>query len=444
MATGSSSDTGPEPGTPEVGVLRVAKVRTGGHGYYLEVAGNGTGTGVEAPGRWLGTGAAALGLRGEVHGDALGAVLRGDDPLTLRRLGRSHDRVTVAGFDLSFCAPKSVSMLHALSPPEVAGEVLAAHERAVDAALDYVERRAVAVRRPERGALVPVAADAVAVAGFIHRVSRALDPHLHSHVVMANLGRGPEGRFSALDGRGVYAHTPAAGALYHAQLRHELTTRLGVAWEPLRHGRGDIAGIGVEARRAFSQRAAAIAEHLSARGLGGARASAIAGHATRPVRETQRSADDLRPLWHDRARALGLGPEDLGAVLDRMPRRPGPGPDPALGERVVEELRQRGGSATRRDVVRVWSATLGEGAPAVAVEEAADRLLGSLPLTPAHAGRVERGGVGERRHLVGGRELTPGRGELERLLAARGMQMASGPERGLGRERSDDLGLGFG
>jgi len=425
-------------------VLRVAKVRKGGHAYYLEVAGNGTGTGIEAPGRWLGTGAAALGLRGEVHGDALGAVLEGDDPLTRHRLGRSHDRVTVAAFDLSFCAPKSVSLLQALGPPEVAGEVLAAHERAVDAAVHYVERRAVAVRRPAGGALVPVPAEAVAAAGFVHRVSRALDPHLHSHVVMANLGRGPEGRFSALDGRGVYAHSPAAGALYHAQLRHELTSRLGVTWEPLRHGRADVAGIGPETRRAFSQRAAAIAEHLSARGLGGARARTIAGHATRPGRDTNLSADDLRPSWRVRARAMGLGPDDFGAVLDQVPRRPGPGPDPALGEGIVEELGRRGRSATRRDVVRVWCGALGEGAPAAAVEEVADRLLESLPMTPAHAGQVERCGVGERRHVVGGPELTPGRGELQRLLAARGMQMAVGPDRVVGRGRGEDLGFGLG
>ncbi len=417
-------------------MLSMAKVRKGGHAYYLEVAGNGTGSGIEAPGVWVGTGAAALGLGGEVTGDALGAVLEGDHPVTLRRLGRSHDRVTVAAFDLSFCAPKSVSMLHALSPPPVAGEVRAAHVRAVDAALQYVERQAVAVRRPVGGNLVPVAADAVATAGFVHRVSRALDPHLHSHVVMANLGRGPEGNFTALDGRGLYAHAPAAAALYHVQLRHELTTRLGVAWEPLRHGRADVAGIGPEARRAFSQRAAAIADHLSARGLGGPRARALAAHATRPARDTHRSADDLRASWEARAEAVGLGPTDLGAVLDRVPRRAGPGVDPDLGQVVVSQLGRRGPTTTRRDVVRAWCGTVGEGAPASAVEDAADRLLESMPPTVAHAGRLERRGVGERRHVVDGLQVSREPSQLERLLAARGMQVAPGPER--------DLGLGLG
>jgi len=425
-------------------VLRVAKVRRAGHAYYLEVAGNGAGTGIEAPGVWLGTGAPALGLRGEVDGDALGAVLAGDDPVTSHRLGRFHDRVTVAGFDLSFCAPKSVSMLHALGPTEIADDVRAAHEAAVDAALDYVERRAVAVRRPALGRLVPVEAQAVASAGFVHRVSRALDPHLHSHVVMANLGRGPEGTYSALDGRGLYAHRSAADALYHAQLRHELTTRLGVAWEPLRHGRADVSGISTEARLAFSQRGAAIAEHVAARGLGGPRARAIASHVTRPERDPHRSIEDLRPEWKSRAQALGLGPAELGAVVDRVPRRGGSGLDHTYGEVVAGALARRGETVSRRDVVEAWCGALAQGAPAAAVEEAADRLLESMPPIEAHRGRIESRGVGERRHVVGGREVNRHRDELEQLLAARGMELAPGPGRGVGRGRSEDLGLGFG
>ena len=246
--------------------------------------------------------------------------------MTAERLGRFHDRVTVTAFDLTFSAPKSVSLLHASSSLPVADAGGAAHGQAVGAALDYVERRAVAVRRRADGVALPEPADAVASAGFVHRVSRALDPHLHTHVVLANLGRGPDGAFSALDGRGLYAHAAAAGALYHVQLRHELTARLGVAFEPLQGGRADVAGIGVDVRRAFSQRAAAIAEHLAARGLGGSRASTIAGHATRPSRDPTKSADQLRPWWEERARHAGLDPERLTTVLDRVPRRAGPRP----------------------------------------------------------------------------------------------------------------------
>ncbi|MGA2520727.1 MAG: MobF family relaxase [Acidimicrobiales bacterium] len=443
-------------------VLRLAKVHAGGHGYYLEAAGAGAGVGMEAPGQWLGAGSAALGLHGVVDASALGAVLRGDDPATGQRLGPWHDRVTVAAFDLSFCAPKSVSLLHALAPPDVAGEVHEAHGRAVAAALDYVERRAVAVRRPVDGTPVPVAADAVPAAGFVHRVSRALDPHLHTHVVLANLGRDGTGRFSAVDGRGLYAHAAAADALYHAHLRHELTSRLGVAWEPLRSGRADVAGIGHEARLAFSQRAVAIAEHLASRRLGGPRAKDIAGHATRPGRDLTVSVEGLRPGWERRAREVGLGPGRLEATLDRVSRRAGPGPDEARRGAVVDALGRRAPTAFRRDVVRAWCTTLPAGAPAPAVEAAAERTVGSLATTPSHAARAERPGVGERRYALDGRRhdgpgLDPasagrhasrvaGRDgdQLAALLARRDMRVARDPGRGLGRTVDVDGGMGLG
>ncbi|HUO48141.1 MAG TPA: MobF family relaxase, partial [Acidimicrobiales bacterium] len=232
-------------------MLRLAKLPLGGHAYYLEVAA-GTGSGIEAAGRWVGSGPGVLGLAGEVGAGPLAAVLAGCDPATGETLGGARHRVTVAAFDLTFAAPKSVSLLHALGDAEVGRAVGAGHEAAVEAALAYVERHALGVRRgtgPERRVET---ASGTPAASFVHRTSRADDPHLHTHVVTANLARGPDGRWGAVDGRGLYAHAAAAGALYHAHLRYELRTRLGVAWGPLERGRGDIEGIGPQARRAFS------------------------------------------------------------------------------------------------------------------------------------------------------------------------------------------------
>ncbi|HUI05109.1 MAG TPA: MobF family relaxase [Acidimicrobiales bacterium] len=427
-------------------MLRVAKLAKGGHAYYFAVT-PGTGTGVEAAGRWVGRGPHAFGLRGPVTEAALGAALAGDHPVSLARLGPSHDRVVVGGFDLTFCAPKSVSLLHALGAPEVSAAVREAHERAVDAAVDYVERHALAVRRPDGGVIVPQAAHAVAGACFVHRVSRALDPHLHSHVVVPNLGRDRAGTFSALDGRGVYAHRSTVDALYHVQLRHELTTRLGLSFEPARNGRADVAGIGVEARRVFSQRAVTIAEHLAARGLGGSRARDIAGHATRPRRDLRRSPDDLRGRWEERARAVGLSARRLSEVVDRVPRRAGPGPEELAPDGVAAALAGRS-TAARRDVVRAWCHALPAGAPAAAVERVADRLLDTMTPSPEHRARAERPGVGEPRYDVAERtvrraDIGRGGAVLARLLAARGMEApVHAPQRG--RAAGDDLGLGLG
>ena len=264
-----------------------------------------------------------------------------------------------------------------------------------------------------------------------------LSPHLHTHVVVANLGHGPEGTWSALDGRGLYAHAPAAAALYHALLRHELTTRLGVAWGPLDRGRADVAGIGGDAVRAFLRRATAIAEHVAARapegggparrhGGGAARARQVAAHATRPDRDVHVSAEDLRPQWEARALAVGLGPRRLDAVVDRVAPRRGPGRDPVGADAVLEappELFVAGATVSRRDVVRAVCASLPAGGPAASVEAAADRVLASLSEADAGRRRASGPGVGERRYTLtgAGRARTPGAPDrdLDHLLAAR-------------------------
>lgn len=436
-------------------MLRVAKVRAGGHAYYLEVAGA-TGTGIEAPGRWMGSGAPPMAMSGRVGADELAAVLAGEHPRTGEVLGTARSQVRVAGFDMTFSAPKSVSLLHALGDPEVVDAVAAGHEEAVRAAMSYVERRALAVRRrgPAAPVAVPTSVDGVAAAGFVHRVSRALDPHLHTHVVVANVGRGPEGEWSALDGRGVYAHASATDALYHVHLRDELTRRLGVSWDPPDRGRADIAGIGPEVRREFSRRAAEIAAHLAERELASGRARTVAGFVTRADKDPLLGADDLRPEWEGRALAVGFSPRRLDAVLDRSPRAAPLGVE-RHGDRlglgaamsgVVDNLHD---VVTRRAVVRECGRAVAAGAPATRVEEAADRLLEEMRPAPGHGGDHDGPGVAERRHEVRSPTLERGddshrrraeieRSELSLLLSGRAMALDRTTD------RRPDLGPGLG
>jgi len=450
-------------------MLRVAKVSAGGHAYYLDAADPAVAAGPEEPGTWLGAGGSALGLCGEVAGADLEAVLAGYDPAGGERLGLTHHRVRVAAFDLTFCAPKSVSLLHALGDAEVATAVAAGHGAAVEAAMDYVVRHALAVRRTRPGGRTIEPAEATAVAAFAHRTSRVLDPHLHTHAVTANLALGPDGTWSALDGRGVYAHRAAADALYHVQLRHELTCRLGVEWGPLAGGRGDLAGVGPGPRHAFSVRSAQIAAEVAALGLTSPRARDLAAHRTRIGRDSTRTTAELREWWHARAVAVGLGPDHLGAVVDRVPRRAAALPDPdALGAVVVDRLATRRRSATRRDVVTETSRSLGAGAPLVFVEAVADALVRDLDARhPGEAGR-DRPGVGERAFtVVAGHDAVQGwrkglsddrvrgavaeRRALDAALRRRSLATDGGLSRdGLSpvdRGRDDptpDLGYGFG
>ena len=135
-------------------VLSVWKLGHGQEAYYLEAVAQGVEdyyVGGEAPGRWIASSGTALGLAGEVAPDDLHAVLSGRDPSSGTRLGQPH---RVPGFDLTFRAPKSVSVLFGLGDPGTARQVRDAHDHAVEAALELgrAPRRVVATRARRRRA----------------------------------------------------------------------------------------------------------------------------------------------------------------------------------------------------------------------------------------------------------------------------------------------------
>jgi conjugative relaxase-like TrwC/TraI family protein len=195
----------------------------------------------EAAGERLGSGPLALGLASTVDGEHLHRVLGGEDPSTGDPL-RSTRGTRVPGFDLTFSAPKSVSVLLGICDDSVRAEIQRGHDRAVEDALGYLERVAASARRGHAGA-ESVRGDGLVAAAFRHRTSRAGDPQLHTHVLVANLVRCSDGRWSALDARRIYAHAKTAGYLYEARLRTELTASLGVEWTPIRNGIADVVGV---------------------------------------------------------------------------------------------------------------------------------------------------------------------------------------------------------
>ena len=130
-------------------VLSIGKLAVGQERYYEQQVAQGvddyfTGRG-ESPGRWLGRGAAELGLRGTVEDGELSMLMAGRDPRTGRTL--REQPVKVAALDLTFSAPKSVSVLHAVADERVSAALVACHEEAVEAALGYLEETAVFVSR---------------------------------------------------------------------------------------------------------------------------------------------------------------------------------------------------------------------------------------------------------------------------------------------------------
>src|ERR1700742_3083333 len=134
-------------------MLSIGKLGSGQETYYLEKVAEGaedyySGEG-EAEGQWIGAAAADLGLDGKVEPDALTAMLTGRNPVTGEPLGlkSAPGREPVPGFDLTFSAPKSVSLAWALGGHPVSGQVIEAHDAAVEAAVSYMERSACWARR---------------------------------------------------------------------------------------------------------------------------------------------------------------------------------------------------------------------------------------------------------------------------------------------------------
>jgi conjugative relaxase-like TrwC/TraI family protein len=392
-------------------VLKIRVLHRGGDRYYVDdlVPGRAEGTLVagEAPGVWSGRAAAGLGLSGTVAGREFVELLAGRHPAASRPLRVDRAGAT-SGFDLTFCAPKSVSILHLLAPTEMATEVGAGHAEAVADATGYLERAAAGVRRGGGGAR-RLDASGLAAGAFLHRTSRVLDPHLHTHVVVANVAQGPDGAWSSLDSRRLFRHGPAAQAVYHARLRYELSDRLGVAWTLRPSGLSDVVGVDATLCRLFSGRMADMEEHLHRHHPARPRSRQLAALATRPPKDRSRRVEDLVGEWRARAREIGFPPSELTQVVGLgRSVRPGRsvdasdggqgwsvrtrlasdmGPEPDRLARRLEELSSVERSLTRRDLVVEVAAASPAGAPSSLVESVVDRLgQGAASVTPAGAG----------------------------------------------------------
>jgi conjugative relaxase-like TrwC/TraI family protein len=402
----------------------------------------------EARGEWIGSAGLELGLSGPVEADDLRRVLAGLDPRDGSPLRGASSRVRVAGFDLTFSAPKSVSVLFGLGDESLRRRTRAAHDVAVREALGYLERSAAAVRRGHGGVVVEEASGLVA-AGFRHRTSRAGDPQLHTHVLVANLGRASDGRWSALDGRRLYAHARTGSFVYQAVLRSELTRRLGVEWTPVRDGIGEVVGVPLTVRKAFSRRRADIEAALDDHGRSSPRAAEAAALATRRAKDRTVDAESLVAERRSRAQALGFGIDELQAVLDHGRTR---------GRREAETdkiwrllagplgLTRRRATFSRRDVIQALSEWLPPEMAGLSrgLESAADAFLRSdYVVTLIPSDEV----VGESFRRRDGR-LMPASGELVtystrehmaleqrfvgRVIASAGTGAGSVPERAVG------------
>ncbi len=211
--------------------------------------------------------------------------------------------------------------------------------------------------------------DGFLAAGYTHRSSRAGDPQLHTHVLVAN-ATFAEGRWTRLYHPAIYEHAKAAGYIYEAHLRYELTRRLGVRWKEVANGIAEIRGFDPDHLRAFSTRRQEI---LEAAGEGAsARARQIATLATRQAKDRDLTTESLRDLWRQKAEEIGLDRESIRATLGH--NRQAPEGQVAIAE-VEAAATAHASHFDRRDVIQAVADCLPAGAPGAEVEELADAFL---------------------------------------------------------------------
>lgn len=287
--------------------------------YYLD--------GGEPRGRWLGKGSERLSLKGDVAPGAFSKLFKGRHPRTndeLVQLGAAAKHLP--GWDLTFSAPKSVSVAWSQADPTLRAAVEEAHDRAVKTAVDYLEQNAAFTRRGKEGRVVE-RCDLV-VAAFQHGTSRAQDPQLHTHALVFNVAGRLDGSWGTLRSHDLYVHKMVGGLVYRIQLAHELS-RVGFALE---HGKTsfEVKGVNKALAEHFSTRSREIWAALDEQGFSGPRAAELAALSTRE-RKAHVARSVLFERWQGVGREHGFSTEQVRALAIDAQRQ-----EPVLFDRKFE------------------------------------------------------------------------------------------------------------
>ena len=347
-------------------------------------------------GEWLGKGAQELSLtnQAQVERDTFKNVLDGKLPngLVVRFADqRSDDR---KGMDYTFSAPKSVSLQALIAQDD---HVLHAHDRAVRRAVQQLEKLAHG-RVKEGGQSYRVHTGVIVAAAFRHELSRAQDPQLHTHVVVANVTKRPDGQWRALSNDDIQANILTLGAYYRAALGEELRA---AGYELRETGKGywELAHVSDDLIKHYSTRAQQIEAAFEARGQSRETASTgLAQAVTLMTRESKTEVDRtaLREEWLASAQRAGLSLSSL--VSAQAAANPTPDVDAlrlspearaAASNAVdfaIEHLSERQGLYTRRELVEqamnkgATTSSISAVMKEVSAAETDGRLVRELPL----------------------------------------------------------------
>ncbi|WP_331725045.1 MobF family relaxase [Streptomyces sp. NBC_00040] len=294
-------------------------------------------------GRWMGRGLAVLGLapgeevteaqlrnlfgeRGRhPYADRIEADLlaQGASPKKAFKAGALGRQVMVTGVDFVFRPQPTIYLLWALGDEETRQVIEAAHERAIERVLEWIEDEVAVIRYGKDGVYRVRPPGGLVAARFRHYEARSGMPLLHDHLLLSVKGQRLDGKWGSIHTLALHENTVAASALYNELVAAEVCEALGLATEPrtVTPGRRpvmEIAGVPHELIRWTSRRSDQIAaclaeleyEYVTAVKDDGtlkflpvvsetarAKLNQIAARKTRPPKQKTRPLAQLRVWW---------------------------------------------------------------------------------------------------------------------------------------------------
>jgi conjugative relaxase-like TrwC/TraI family protein len=304
-------EDGDDPDDPEDG---------SGLDYYFDIG--------EGFGEWWGSGAKALGLSGTVQAADLKALCQGFGPDGTPLIQNAGAEDHQQAWDLTYSAPKSVSVLWSQVDSTTRARIQELHRRAIDAALSYLAEVAILTRRGKGGVILEHALPIVAI--FDDTISRELDPQLHSHCLLLNVAGRSDETFGTILSKPFFRHKLTAGAIYQTELAHLLRSELGLR---IVQDATAFRVVGVPEKLVdfYSTRAKQIRRKLQSEGYHSPKAAAVAALDTRKEKpEIPPPFNELLERWQQTNRQFGftqhkahrlLGKSDFWLNIDTLEKR---------------------------------------------------------------------------------------------------------------------------
>jgi len=295
----------------------------------------------EGNGEIIGKGAEALNISGQIETTVFGRLLLGQNSLGEQIVKLAPNGEHRAGLDITFSAPKSLSLLGISDE-----RFIRAHERAVKEAIRYAEKHFSQARETHNGVTEKTDTGKLVVVLFHHSLSRALDPQIHTHAIVMNMTQGEDGKWRALSNEQFFERKMELGQVYRNALARIITQEMGLSIESDSKGLFEITGIGKELIDEFSTRSAQIEAKVAdlKEIYPNAREQKIREWATLGSRESKKKVniDEIRLDWERRLYGLGF---TKGSLIESA-------------EKASDKSRER--STTAEEYVRKSSSILTE------------------------------------------------------------------------------------